>query len=72
MTILPSSPPAFPRLHWLGAIPVLQKFQLGKDCSHIVGLSEPSLFLMADECATIQPRRTQARYAEMIAAAKAW
>ena len=35
---------------WLGAIPVLQNSQLGQsELSHIVGLSEPSLFLLAED-----------------------
>ena len=41
---------AFLACVWLGAIPVLQNSQLGQsELSHIVGLSEPTLFLLADD-----------------------
>ena len=41
---------AFLACVWLGAIPVLQNSQLGQsELSHIVGLSEPALFLLAED-----------------------
>jgi acyl-coenzyme A synthetase/AMP-(fatty) acid ligase len=41
---------AFLACIWIGAVPVLQNSQLGQsELSHIVALSEPSLFLLADD-----------------------
>ena len=41
---------AFLACVWLGAIPVLQNSQFGQsELEHIVGLSDPSLFLLAKD-----------------------